>query len=444
MVVRLKFPTAVASSLTLGLACAAVVVHAGSATADAAPGLYVGTKPLAGAVVATSVPVDLLGSGGAAVSWVVDGVYVGRDTTAPFRLDLKTTPGAHKLKARSKTAAGVETTYEVQFSATAGSTPSPTDPATPTPVVTPTPTPTSPTGQRVRPVRTSSELSSALSTARPGDVIELADGTYSGRFVASAPGTATAPITLKGSRRAVLDGGSYSSGYALHLNGANHWRLTGFTVRGGQKGVVLDRSSSTVMSGLDVGSVGMEAVHFRTASSDNRLENSLVHHTGLYEPGYGEGVYLGSATSNWAKYGSNGGPDRSDRNVVSGNQIYAITAENIDVKEGTTGGVISGNRFDGAGMTGDHFADSWIDVKGNGYRVTGNTGTTSRLDGIQTHVQLDGWGRNNVFSANVLNVGASGYGINIYRGDTSTGNVVRCDNVAVGAAAGVANVKCTP
>jgi hypothetical protein len=448
MVVHLKFPTAAAGSLAAGLACAAIIVHAGSATAGVEPGLYVGTQPLRGAVVATSAPVDLLGSGAASVSWVVDGVYVGRDAAAPFRLELRTSPGPHKLKARSETAAGVETTYEVQFSSTAGSTPTPTDTSTPTTTSTSSPTttssPTSPTGQRVRTVRTSSELTSALSTARPNDVIDLADGTYSGRFVAATPGTAAAPITLRGTRRAVLNGGTTSSGYTLHLNGAHHWRLTGFTVRGGQKGVVLDRSSFGILSGLDVGSVGMEAVHLRTASSDNRVENSLVHHTGLYEPGYGEGVYIGSATSNWSKYGSNGGPDRSDRNVISGNHIYATTAESVDVKEGTTGGRLVGNRFDGVGMTGVHFADSWIDLKGNAYRVTGNTGVSAPLDGIQTHVQLDGWGRDNVLSANVLTVGASGYGINVYRADTSTGNVVRCDNVVVGAASGASNVRCTP
>ena len=124
------------------------------------------------------------------------------------------------------------------------------------------------------------------------------------------------------------------------------------------------------------------------------------------------------------------------------NRIYAVTAENIDVKEGTTGGVIAGNDLDGAGLTGDHYADSWIDLKGNDYLVADNTGVDSLLDGFQTHVQLDGWGERNVFRGNRLTVRAAGVGINVYRADGGTGNVVACDNVVVDAGAGLANVPC--
>jgi hypothetical protein len=285
-------------------------------------------------------------------------------------------------------------------------------------------------------------LQTALTSARPGQVIELADGVYGGRFVASASGTAAAPIVLRGGRGAVLDGGTASTGVTLQLKGANHWRLEGFTVRGGQKGVVLDNSNHDVLSKLDVGQTGMEAVHFRSSSSDNRLEGSSVHHTGLVNAGFGEGVYVGSAKSNWGKYGNSGGMDRSDRNVIAGNRIYAVTAENIDIKEGTTGGEISGNVLEGNGMTGAHHADSWIDLKGNGWLVAGNTGTKAVLDGIQTHVQLPGWGRDNVLRGNRLTVDATGYGINIQGADSSSRNAIGCDNTVTGAARGMANLPC--
>jgi hypothetical protein len=285
-------------------------------------------------------------------------------------------------------------------------------------------------------------LQTALTSARPGQVIELADGVYGGRFVASASGTAAAPIVLRGGRGAVLDGGTASTGVTLQLKGANHWRLEGFTVRGGQKGVVLDSSNHDVLSKLDVGQTGMEAVHFRSSSSDNRLEGSSVHHTGRVNAGFGEGVYVGSAMSNWGTYGNSGGMDRSDRNVIAGNRIYAVTAENIDIKEGTAGGEISGNVLEGIGMTGAHHADSWIDLKGNGWLVAGNTGTKAVLDGIQTHVQLPGWGRDNVLRGNRLTVDAAGYGINIQGADSSSRNAIGCDNTVTGAGRGMANLPC--
>jgi len=45
----------------------------------------------------------------------------------------------------------------------------------------------------------------------------------------------------------------------------------------------------------------------------------------------------------------------------------------MDIKEGTTGGPISGNTF-GAGMSGS-WADSWIDLKGNGWVIQNNHGS---------------------------------------------------------------------
>jgi hypothetical protein len=290
-------------------------------------------------------------------------------------------------------------------------------------------------------VRTAAELTTALRNAKPGQVIEMADGTYKGTFTMTTSGTASTPIVLRGGRGAVLDGGDPKHRITVQLQGADFWRLEGFSVRGAQKGVVLDDSNKNVLSQLDVSKSGMEAVHFRSSSSDNRLENSRVHHTGLVDKGRGEGIYIGSAFTNWAKWGNQGGMDRSDRNVVTGNEVYAITAENVDIKEGTVNGEISGNTFRGDGMTGEHHADSWVDAKGNGYRITGNTGVGTRLDGFQTHVQLPGWGENNVFSNNKLTVNAAGYGINIYKGQAK-GNVVTCDNVVTGAKAGKSSIGC--
>jgi hypothetical protein len=290
-------------------------------------------------------------------------------------------------------------------------------------------------------VSSADQLQSALKSARPGQVIELADGVYRGKFVASGSGTATKPIVLRGGRGAVLQSAAYSTGVTLHLQDANYWRLEGFTVRKGQKGVVLDRSNHNVLSGLDVGDVGMEAVHFRSSSSDNRLEGSDIHDTGRFDKGRGEGVYIGTAFVHWDKYGNSNGMDRSDRNVITGNRIHAITAENIDIKEGTVNGQILDNVFEGDRMSGVHHGDSWIDVKGNGYLIANNTGTKTLLDGFQTHVQLDGWGRDNTFRGNKLTLDGKGVGINIYKA-VARGNVVTCDNKVTGAAGGMTNLNC--
>ena len=287
-------------------------------------------------------------------------------------------------------------------------------------------------------------LTAALQAAQPGTVIRMAPGTYLGTFATSAVGTAEAPIALCGTRAAIIDGGDVESGYALHLDGAEHWVLAGFEVTNAQKGIMLDGSSHNLLTGLLVHEIGDEAVHFRRFSNDNLITFSEIRDTGKREPKFGEGVYIGTAVSNWEDItGSGDTPDTSDGNRVLENAFGpGVTAEHLDLKEGTTGGEVRGNTFDGVGLSGENFADSWMDVKGNGYVIAENVGTTALEDGFQTHVVEDGWGNDNVFSANTATVDGPGYGFNI--ASASTGNVVHCDNVVTGAAAGFANVDCQP
>jgi len=88
-------------------------------------------------------------------------------------------------------------------------------------------------------------------------------------------------------------------------------------------------------------------------------------------------------------------------------------------------------------------ADSWVDVKGNGWTVEGNTGTSSPEDGFQVHEVVDGWGRGTVFRGNTAQVDGPGYGINAAgpRGMRES-TTIACDNTASGAGSGLTNVEC--
>lgn len=308
----------------------------------------------------------------------------------------------------------------------------------------PTADPCAAAHDRIVDVATAAALTSALSAATPGTRIVLADGSYKGTFTLAASGTIDKPIALCGSRAAILDGGGTSGGYVLHLNKASHVVVSGLTLTNAGKGLVLDGSSDDLLIGIDVHGIGEEGVHLRAGSSRNVLRDSLVHDTGLVSPGFGEGVYIGSALSHWADFtGSSTTPDKCDQNKVLATTIGPnVGAEEIDVKEGTTGGEIRGNTFDGKGMSGANFADSWMDVKGNGYVIEGNHGQDSLNDGFQTHVVLAGWGNDNVFRANVAKVNGPGYGVRV--DPKSTGTIVGCDDVVTGAALGASNVKCAP
>ncbi|MCM1969765.1 cellulose binding domain-containing protein [Streptomyces sp. G1] len=352
-------------------------------------------------------------------------------------------------------------------------TPSPTPTPTPTPTSTPSPSPTPTTTLPPGPVvdvDTSAELRSALAAATPGQTIRMAAGEYRGSFVTERAGTAAAPITLTGPRTAVLvnDGPSgdapscpaptagWDSGYGLWLYGAPYWNLTGFTVKESKKGVVIDNSHHVKADGLYIHHVDEEGVHFRRSSADGVIRNSVVEYTGLVQPGYGEGVYLGSAGSNWGCHGNSGGVDRSDRVLVENNRIGPyVAAEAIDIKEGTFAGTIRGNTFDGRGITGQNSADSWVDVKGVDYVIEGNKGTFAPpgtfANGYETHnpsttpAFANGCGtvwRNN--TSDLGGVGAYAVKVTSVSQCSARPNVVHSSNTVTGATAGLTNVPVVP
>lgn len=292
-------------------------------------------------------------------------------------------------------------------------------------------------GQEV-PVKTARELQRALDKAARGQRIQLADGVYQGEFVLRRSGTASQRIALCGTRRAELRGDTLKEGYVLHLDGADHWTLSGFTVTNGEKGIMADRANHNVVQDVAVHHIGHEGIHLRNFSTDNLVRGNLVHHTGLRKARYGEGVYVGSAHSNWCQH-SGCKPDKSDHNRILGNQIGPeVTAESVDLKEGTSSGTVSGNTFTGRNMTG---ADSWVDVKGNAWTVQGNRGSLSPQDGFQIHVEAPGWGRGNKITGNSGDLGPGGeYGVRVDK--NAAGTVVGCDNKVSGAAKGLSNIPC--
>jgi hypothetical protein len=287
-------------------------------------------------------------------------------------------------------------------------------------------------------VSDANSLQEALDEARPGQVIRLADGTYEGTFVASARASRESPVILCGGRDAVLDGGEIDGDYTLHLSGAAYWVVSGFTVTGGQKGVMVDAGVGNRIEKLLVTSMGDEAIHLRGNSTDNAVVGNTIRDTGLRKPKFGEGVYVGSAESNWCQI-TGCEPDRSDRNLVEGNDIADTTAESVDIKEGTSDGVVRGNVFDGSAM---EEADSWVDVKGDGWTIEDNTGTSSPQDGFQVHEVVDGWGQNTVFRGNAV-AEVPGLAINI-AGPRAIRNAttVDCDNDAADAGEGLSNIEC--
>ncbi|HEU4587396.1 MAG TPA: hypothetical protein VFS11_02025 [Gemmatimonadales bacterium] len=287
-------------------------------------------------------------------------------------------------------------------------------------------------------VSTASQLSSALANAQPGDLIKLADGTYTGRFTSSVSGSSTRPIVVCGSSAAVLTGGGVSTGTVLRLNGANYWTLDGFTVANGLIGVWLDNTSRATVRGLTLHDFGQEGLILKHNSKHNLVDRVRIYNTGISAPQYGEALYIGSTSSQWV----NGQPDRSDSNTVRGGKFGPnIATEMVDIKDGSTGTVVQNNSFDGTGYSSN--AAAWVNAYGNSSLITGNTGRVTRQHGYKVEQLTSGWGNNNVFRDNTIDLGgATGYGV--YVGAAPSGNVIGCDNTMTSSGSKLTNRTCTP
>ncbi|HEU4455103.1 MAG TPA: right-handed parallel beta-helix repeat-containing protein [Longimicrobium sp.] len=305
---------------------------------------------------------------------------------------------------------------------------------------------------RVVNVATADALEAALAAAQPGDLIVLADGIYRRwGYNITASGTASAPITLCGSRSAVLRSTSLGNGGMIRLK-ANHWRLTGFSVDSAMFGIHVSGGSHNVLEGLSVRHTGYAGIKINDFSNNNVVRRGEIDDTGLGRAEWGEGIYIGTDRNAWPT--PHVTPDVSDSNQVLETTFGPLVrAENVDVKEGTTGGTIAGNTFDGRGMIealrnprapGDtlpRWVNSWVTAKGNGYVIRDNRGEYTPEYGIRVDSVVGAWGRDNRLENNWLDLrGAPGYGF--FANVGTAGTVVGCGNTVVHAGRGFANVLC--
>lgn len=288
-------------------------------------------------------------------------------------------------------------------------------------------------------VSTSGQLQAALDGAQPGDMITPMPGTYPGLFSAKGKaGYEQWPIVLCADPGAVvLQGPSMTDppdGIVLYMLDCYYWQVIGLTLRTAMLGLYTDGSQRNLFKNVEVFETGQEGVHLRFGSSNNTLSGLYVHDTGKVRPQYGEGLYIGSSINNFPN-------DYTNFNkVIKCRFGPGVAAEGIDIKEFTRGGVIEGNKFDGTGMQGQNYADSWIAVKGSDYRVTKNQGVNSIWSGIQVVpiTNAPQSGQNNYFAKNKATCNSGGYTVE----DWGSGNIIRCNNKAKNCQLGVTNVAC--
>ncbi len=249
------------------------------------------------------------------------------------------------------------------------------------------------------------ELLVAAKNAKAGDIIQIAPGNYdlgNKKVLGEAEGTADAPIVMEALDKdnpPVLIGENTAHGYILHITG-DYWVIDGLTCMTSQKGIVLDHSNYSRIQNCELYDLGAEAIAIRDGSSYCVVQGCYIHDTGKVTPGYGEGVYVGSAKS------TTGFDYKCDHNKIIECTFKNVAAEHIDVKEYTTDTEIYGCTFYGDGMTGQNYAGSFIDLQGNDCYVHDNVGYRNQnpkiVAAFEIHEQVKGWGLHQVFENNTV------------------------------------------
>ncbi len=249
------------------------------------------------------------------------------------------------------------------------------------------------------------DIRNAMANAKPGDEIIIAPGTYTsqsgikdanGNFVQLTGGTngdKDNPIILRGA----IDPQTGDkptltmSGSKLFMTiTGDYWILKDFNIHGAKKGIILDDANHCQLINLEVHDIGEEAIHLRSNSSHNLIQNCNVHDTGITNSGIGEGIYIGTDRKNHNIYAPN-----CDNNTIDNCHIGPfVRAEGIDIKEGTQNTIVRNCTFDAKGISGQNSADAFIDLKGSMAFIYNNTfnrnGSTVLSSGIDFQKRIEG------------------------------------------------------
>ncbi|CAM9705881.1 unnamed protein product, partial [Choristocarpus tenellus] len=212
-------------------------------------------------------------------------------------------------------------------------------------------------------------LTEVMGMVKAGDVVELGNGVYSEGIMSSSGGTDGNPITITGSRDAILSGtnpddrgftvdGKMGSGESLESYANKciyvHGQTTPKTIN--YAGHEFPSSiNGLVISDMSIKNCQGECIRLRYFVTHAEVHDNDIQNCGVddfvFNPGEGkngEGLYIGTSYTQW-RDGRNPDdrPDGSKFNLVRNNIFLTHGNECVEVKEGTEHNVIEGNTCGG-------------------------------------------------------------------------------------------------
>ena len=227
-------------------------------------------------------------------------------------------------------------------------------------------------------------------------------------------GTAEHPIVLVGEDPAnppVIHGNGISGNYhnqVIHINN-DYVILKNLKLHSAVRAITIDHGSHVTVEDCELYHTGQEVVHIRDSSSYVLFNRNNIHDGGNTKGTYGEGMYIGTDKDAWgvdgesdALWGSQAKSYKSSGNLsyydwrvnhtnVTCNVIHGVSAEDIDIKEGSSDAYITKNMFAGDSIqlkpNGEDYDNSFIEVKGIRNTIVGNYLYTANNSKVNRYIE---------------------------------------------------------
>lgn len=288
--------------------------------------------------------------------------------------------------------------------------------------------------QKTVTANSASDLMEKCANAQAGDTIWVPAGDYnvgsvgtpidSGRggkgwdrgllWMGPNNGTAEHPIVLVGSDPAnppVIHGNGISGNYhnqVIHINN-DYVILKNLKLHSAVRAITIDHGSHVTVEDCELYHTGQEVVHIRDSSSYVLFNRNNIHDGGNTKGTYGEGMYIGTDRDAWgvdgesdALWGSQAKSNKSSGSLsyydwrvnhtnVTCNVIHGVSAEDIDIKEGSSDAYIIKNMFAGDSIqlkpNGADYDNSFIEVKGIRNTIVGNYLYTANNSKVTRYIE---------------------------------------------------------
>ncbi|NEC88173.1 pectate lyase [Streptomyces sp. SID12501] len=220
-------------------------------------------------------------------------------------------------------------------------------------------------------VSTSAQLSSALSSATAGTVIQVRAGTYypTATLQSTANGTSASRIYLQpyGSETVKIDGSNLPDGDWIFKLTADYWTVSNITFQNSPDSAVVCQScASTVWSNIKTINGGDSGF---TLTGDNTTNNTVrnIDSYGNYDPAnHGE-----NADGVAVKFGSGTG------NLITGARLYNNSDDGLDFWSFSSPVTVEHTWAMGNGR--NRWSDSAFAGDGNGYKLGGDGETVAHV-----------------------------------------------------------------